>query len=274
MREFGLNNIGSICYLNSLIQALISCKIFNSEIMSSDSRDDSPMLKEFQHFLNHINSSVSKVETIEPILKEIIKSHEFFGHQQEDVVEGFDIILNLVGDNIASVFESIWDVNIFCSNCKLVVSNTTDTMRRITMERDYIPYVKKRGIDMFVSGHMSRFSNYKCSSTQCDRTDGIKVSRLIKPPNVMVVSFNKYHTKWISEPHKDQMDVVYGKHRTKIAKYKLMAVIHHRGSMISGHYTVTAIRDGFTFLFNDAKILNSEFSQNKNDYVLFYSRIT
>jgi uncharacterized UBP type Zn finger protein len=161
LRPFGLQNTGVICYFNSLIQGLVSCPAFTSAIKQY-ATSDNEVATSVVAFLNHVNATDSAVMTANPILQKIIKTHKFFGTQQEDASEGFDILLEKLGDDISKIFESKWRVDVYCYNCNALVSNTTDTMNRLIMERKYIA-LNDDGFAGYVSANMSQFDDYSCA---------------------------------------------------------------------------------------------------------------
>lgn len=269
MRPFGLQNTGVICYFNSLIQGLISCPEFVSAIKRHASSDNEVAVT-FAAFLDHAKNTTAPVITANPILQQIVKTHKFFGRQQEDASEGFDLLLEKLGDNISKVFESKWRVDVYCDTCNDLVSNTVDTMNRLIMERKYIT-LEHNGFTGYVSANMSQFDDYSCAKCGKKEVRGMKVTRLIEPPKIYAVSFNKFMSKWKDEDYPYEMDVVYGYKEKKKKTYRLAAVIRHYGGRGGGHYTATGVRGSKAFEFNDASASESKFAPCANDYILFYT---
>lgn len=266
VRSFGLQNTGSICYFNSLIQGLISCPIFISAIKRHVTSNNEVAVA-FAAFLDHIMSTDTPVITANPILQQIVNTHVFFGRQQEDASEGFDLLLEKLGDNISKVFESKWRVDVYCDTCNAFVSNATDTMNRLIMEQKYIA-LSDDGFEGYASAHMSQFDDYTCNTCKKKNVKGMKVSRLIAPPDIYVISFNKFLSKWKDEDYPYEMDVIYD--RTKKKTYRLAAIIKHYGGRDGGHYTAIGIRGPKAYAFNDAQCTETKFTQSENDYMLFY----
>ncbi len=262
---FGLQNTGVICYFNSLNQALISCPEFISAIKQHAT--DNSIAAEYNTFLPHVENGTAT--TVNPILQHIVASHEFFGRQQEDASEGFDLLLEKLGDNIAKACESKWRVDIYCDKCVAIVSNTTETMNRLIMERQYIA-LRGNKISDYMEAHMSQFSEYNCPKCQCKNVDGATAMRLMTPPKIYVVSFNKFMQKWADEKYPEEINIRYGPNMQSVKSYKLVAVVRHYGGMGGGHYDCIARRGEKTYQLNDSAVNEAPFEQTSNDYMLFY----
>lgn len=277
MKTFGLQNVGSICYFNSLIQALISCEPFISALLICKESENTQLITAFKNFLMEARGTgISKINiSALPILSELKRQYDSFGNGQEDVMEGFDALISLMGDDvIGKLFVSTWRMDIFCSACKKVVSINTEKMMRVIMVEDYIPFARTQSIGAFVGGHMSKFTDYNCPTCGAKRAEGINVYRLDIPPPILVISFNKFNGKWLADPVAEIMDVEYGIEVKRMAKYKIVAIIHHSGGRRSGHYTTTAVRGDKIYLFNDSKFIEMEsFKSSQNDYILIYTKI-
>ena len=264
MEPFGLQNSGSICYFNSLVQSLVSCRPF-VELMEEKGGDMTAAAAAFGGFL-----AAPKKTTAVPILDEVRRNHKFFGHQQEDVAEGFDLLLDKLGERAANLFTSEWMVDLYCDKCGALVSKTADKMCRISVERNFKPlYRDGHTIENFMSGHISSLSDYKCPKCAAAEFVGVKASRMVGAPEILAISFNKYLQKWPCE-YVAKMNVRYGRRREFVRKYKLAAVIHHFGGRHGGHYTASAVRGGKVYGFNDSSVSAAEFTSAPNDYMLLY----
>jgi ubiquitin C-terminal hydrolase len=265
MRPFGLKNTGVICYYNSLMQGLISCPAFISLFDEGPTTITAGIVK---HFLQYVKNSDDNIFTIEPILKSVSNGINF-GNGQEDASEGFDFFIDKSGPVIGEAFKSEWKTNIFCDNCESITGSGTDTMYRLIMEKTFAPLSLKRSpIEEYMSGHMSKLYDYKCCKCSV-KGSGTKVSRIVKTPDIYILSFNKFINKWlVNYPMKITITTFDGRE----SDYTISAVIHHYGSMSGGHYNTTVYRNGQVYLMDDTNYTPSEFKCTDNDYIVFYSR--
>jgi ubiquitin C-terminal hydrolase len=274
---FGLVNNGASCWFNSLVQALISVPEF-IEIVSDVSylMQDGSLLAEFGKFLRA--AGMRPIENVSPILRVLSDSVGNFGRRQEDAHEGFHLLLDKMGSPmVEKIFESLWRVDLYCDSCKALVSRPDDfeKMIQVIMERDFI-LVEPDGdaFERFLSGHMTFLEGYKCP--KCETVGkAMRIARLVKPPCVLVISFNKYMGKWMNPAYGLHIDVKYMPRPkvTEVAGYELRAVIRHYGSMYGGHYNATGMRAAEPIGFDDAVVdMSSGWKPVVEDYMLFYAR--
>lgn len=269
---FGLLNSGAICYINSLTQSLISCAPVVEAIKKCDPKK-SEAVKIFQELIKSDKQGRPLgVKNVAGMVALLAARHKHFGMGQEDASEGFDLLLDIMGPTFEQAFTSHWLVNIYCDGCRTLVSSpTTDIMNRIIMERHYEPLLADKGVDEYVSGHVTQVSHYRCPKCKKDKVPAMKVSRMIKPPQVLIISFNKFMNKWHDEEHRTTMTIRYGKHQEHKKCYRLAAVVEHHGGRRGGHYVARARRPGGTYLFNDSRVAPSTLLPGRpNDYILFY----
>ena len=270
MQHFGLQNTGSICYFNSLVQGLISCSSFVKRV---EEKGETSVAKTMSAFLLSSKNKDVKILTIVPILQQVALGHKFFGHQQEDASEGFDLLIDKLGPSIESLFTSKWRVDVYCDVCKNMVSTTTDTMNRLIMEKSFIPlYDDHDPFEAYMSANMSEFDDYKCATCKTKNVRGMKVARLMDPPDVYIVSFNKFMAKW-GVAYPEVVDVRYGFKYDKIAKYRVVAVIRHFGGRRGGHYNATVNRAAGVYKVDDTSVALESFEATNDDYILIFERI-
>lgn len=258
--RFGLMNNGATCWFNALIQALISSPDFVAAIQQSNETDG--LRATFREFLNSVTTPVANVKPVLDGLLAKAGSGIMMG-RQDDAIAGFDFLVDALGDEIKNVFKSRWRVDIFCGKCRKLVSNTIDDMYRLTVEQKFETLEGKTNeLQEFIAGHMSQFNGYKCPA--CNETViGAKVTRLVEPPKVLVISYNKYMEKWKSGPRLAAI-------KTRGREYRLQAIVQHYGTMGGGHYRAAAARDGVVYTFDDTSVTPGGFATTLEDYVLIY----
>jgi ubiquitin C-terminal hydrolase len=270
MRAFGLTNTGSICYFNSLVQGLLSCPLFVNKFKNNCDSDVAIMITTFLQSLENNNAAVL---TVVPILKQLANGHVFFGNQQEDVTEGFDLLIDKMGPAIELAFVSKWRVDIYCDACKQMVSSSTDVMNRLIMEQSFIPLCGEGDqFAAYMSANMSEFNDYRCGTCKAPGVRGMRVARLMEPPSIYIISFNKFMGKW-GVKYPEEVRVTYGFKQADVAIYRLVAVIRHFGSMGGGHYNATVMREDGVYSVDDTKIVKMPFIASDNDYVLMFIRV-
>lgn len=269
---FGLVNVGSICWFNSLVQSMLSAPEFVNALSRDSSPNNDPMVVEFKKIL----ASRERTRNASPILARMIQAGVTVGFRQEDVSEGFLSMIDKIPADVSAVFESHWTMSLYCHSCKLIVSkcDVPDKATQVIMERDFIP-VEKSGNPMaqFLSANMSFHEDYKCP--KCGgREPKMRISQLTKPASVLVVSFNKFYEKWAGPDYSEDMEVSYMPEPKirKTASYRLVAVIRHHGSAGGGHYNVIAARHGGLVAFDDtSSSQQAAWEPGNDDYMLFYA---
>lgn len=274
---YGLINIGAICWFNSLIQSLMSVPRFIDTVRAeSECMRDNIVLAEFGRFLRTIEQPRA-VRDASPILGSLISLVGDFGRRQEDAHEGFHLLLDKMSPKVEKIFESLWRVDLYCDLCKNIVSrpDNLEKMIQVIMERNFIPVnVSGDPFEQFLSGHMTFLEGYKCPKCLLVGK-AMRIARLAMPPDVLVVSFNKYMGKWASPQYGANITVNYmtSPKTTRVAKYELMAVIRHMGNMHGGHYNATGIRSTSHIVFDDTVVaLKEGWEPCIDDYMLFYIR--
>jgi ubiquitin C-terminal hydrolase len=266
MRPFGLKNTGSICYFNSLIQGLVSCPAFIPLFKGPVTTITAGVI---HNFLQTVEKSEDNIFTIEPILKEVADGLNF-GNGQEDASEGFDLFIDKAGPVIETAFKSEWKTNIYCGNCNSITGSGKDSMNRLIMEKSFIPLAVERDpIEEYMSGHMSQIDEYKCGKCGV-KGPGMKVSRIVTPPDIYILSFNKFMDKWMADYPETAIVKLMD---SSFVRYRVSAVIRHYGSMSGGHYNATVARDTGVFVVDDTNYTPAEFNNTDNDYIVIYSRV-
>jgi ubiquitin C-terminal hydrolase len=285
---FGLVNVGAICWFNSLIQALMSVPQFIS-LIKEEARDSSnAIVVAFDQFIAQTERSSSDTHNVSSILVALTKTLADFGSRQEDAHEGFHLLIDRMSGEIQKLFESAWCVDLYCDQCKAIVSSheRCETMIQVIMERDFIPV----GADgdpfvQYMSGHMTPVVDYKCPRCVASASSGrniagkaMRIARLLKPADILVVSFNKYTEKWQGPAYPEEMSVshmIARQHAANgpgAARYVLVAAIRHMGNMHGGHYNAVCRRNGRSVMFDDAGVGPGAWKACPEDYMLIYAR--
>lgn len=290
---FGLVNVGAICWFNSLIQAIMSVprvvSLIDKKLGTVEQTND--VYNAFGRFIEETQRVSHKIHNASSILVALIPLVKNFGHAQEDAQEGFHLLLDAMPKEVSQLFESSWCVDLYCDSCRAIVSTHTkeETMSLVIMERDFIPLsLSGDPFVQFMSGHMMPVLGYKCPKcSKCSRdvtsmSKTMRIVRLVKPANVLVVSFNKYMSKWQGPGYSSSIDVEYkngGRLREVegcvpggIANYELVAVIRHMGNMHGGHYNALCRRGTSIVALDDANVAEAVWKPCPEDYMLFYAR--
>lgn len=224
VRPFGIKNIGSSCYANAVVQALISCRSIDF------------------NFLN---------------IEQLIKEFGFIG--QQDAMEFMLAFIDKY--KIDSLFESKWNIGLYCRKCSTIVTKFTDSMIVIGVEKKICVFNNVKNIANYLIMNLTSLTDYKCPKCGCSKF--CKVSKISHLPKILAIYFLKYNGKW--NPHQyDSVMNLYGH------KYELRSVVHHSGNNGGGHYTCSAVRDDGTYLFDDEKFVKMSMVCGENDYILFY----
>ena len=203
---FALNNTGTLCYLNSLIQALASCPSFVKKVL--DNEDEFELAKDklgvklLELFNRHLKQSPNiiynkiKVDSTEAILRDLQSARKAGGHAdslgintQEDVFEGMKLMIESLGEILTSPntkqvsheFQDIFSVRykliIRCSACgskRNVDADLCPSDITINMSESN-PLLQKNlttreQIEQYILLHMQYPDDYKCEKCSVKNT--------------------------------------------------------------------------------------------------------
>jgi len=112
----GLENTGTLCHINSILQALLSVKLFSKTMKFIKSKD--PFIAEFASFIKKV--SVCKSNYLDSSFQKfLIKETNLEEKQQQDAAESLRKILDglFKGEkNIKRLFTVTWEVKNACSS--------------------------------------------------------------------------------------------------------------------------------------------------------------
>jgi uncharacterized UBP type Zn finger protein len=278
---FSLNNNSSLCYLNSLIQSLVSCTIFNEYILKNQEKfikEQNRLVISFikiisDNIVNRNSNKYSNENII--ILQELIRikrkeneNFQFFG--QQDVSECLAFIIESMNDTgILRLFYHKYKCDILCQDCKKIKSIQDDISYQFEMSMDMNLSLLSKNIRIMISPLI----DYKCDN--CNENKNIyKINRLMYIPPILIINLNKYFNKQIFEFTKNLTF-----HNDEINKkyiYKLVSVIEHMGNQYSGHYISKSIKMDIDekqekiYLCNDHMYSESNLNPTIGSYLLFY----
>ena len=237
----GFYNNGSLCWMNSLLQALLSCEIFYSTV-KKETNLDTNTLKELHNMIKS-NSRESYSSTILEALGKDLKESQPKNYEiicsgaQQSASEGFILLLDCIKSlEIKKLFYSKFD------NGMLQPYHTLFDIKRLS-EVGLIDYLKYDIIDT---------------------EDKKLVRKLTHAPYILVFIFNKYNQKIIIEMPKTF-------NLTPSIKYILKSDILHSGSLGGGHYVARGYRNDKCYMFNDTSVHEIEdMTPSANTYMMFY----
>lgn len=275
---FGLVNNGSTCWFNSLIQVMLSLPNFIHVVRRCAAEDPVkyPVMTALGKFLSVAETAPGQFTDASSILTELMRACPGFGGRQEDAAEGLILMLDKMHPDVSRLFEATYQIDIYCDICRDVVgASKNETMVVIPMERDFTT-VDTSGdpFEQYVSGHMIRINDWKCpkcSNVAGDGRAAMRIARLVKPPEILVVSFNKYDGKWGGVAYGQNIGLGY-RAGMGCALYSLTGAIRHFGGRDSGHYNAMCRRPSGVWLFDDTSAQKSAFQPGDVDYMLIYNQ--
>lgn len=254
---FGLQNNSALCYLNSLIQSLISCPSFNYYLLSSKLNnkivDEYLQLYKRQQLPDNLEYIKPGMDDAFNILRELNaarrKSNVSFNlslNAQEDVHEGLLLLLDSIGGNIEKKFQVRYKSEIFCKKCKNITTpgNSENYIEppELVIDLSEEDITSKEHMEQLIKRNIQVPKDYKCEKCGAINTDNarniIHVYSLVKLSEILVIIFKKY-TKKKNIFFPEYLDF---KTMTGELKYRLVAQIEHSGNTHGGHYQCKCLR--------------------------------
>jgi uncharacterized UBP type Zn finger protein len=275
---FGLNNTGSICWFNSLLQMLLGLPALNRTILECETELSSNKLaKEYIKLLKATTGGSTGQQTdtagaSATILEAFIlrarqlKIRVNMGAGQECADEGFVTFIELLKcKQVDRVFSNVYELIIDCTGCKRQVSTVRDEAFRIQLFTQ-VPLETKDLFCTFLRVHPSEVDYYRCdcgsTMTKFFRTEKLKMLR-----EIVVIVFNKFITKevrWFPQ------QLTFKSREGPNLEYELVSKIEHAGTRMSGHYWAHSLRNGKWLCFNDSSVSAGSPYPSANTFLVAY----
>lgn len=235
-----LDNPGiSVCYFNSMIQALMSCTSFNIKLME---QNNSAMIQEYLRLCMEFDDPKTKairIDSAKKLLDLVItarigNSINLRPGEQEDMHEGMVIFLELLGDRISSLFKIKHRITITCPGCNASHQNINTAFEcGIIIDG---PKTKKEMEDMIL-GQRESLNDYRCE--KCSHMGVERKTTISRLSDIIVVILNKSRPgiKYFSP----QLSF-YSEPLARTLEYSVVAQVEHMGDTRGGHYRVLAKR--------------------------------
>lgn len=276
----GLRNSGVTCWLNSLIQALLSSTIFCSTL-SNTRNDESSTHEQFKLLIEMERSGndISNISTV--ILRALVadltrhrkKINMEFG--QQSCSEGLILLLEMLGDSeINKRFNHVQRNTIRCLETDKVVSSvrSVNNIFYIFDEESLL----KLGLRTFLLNHSTVMGKEYIPDDHQSGNTYERYYTLCRTPEIIIIALNRYMTDGkgyknrntqiklpdeFTIPHKKSGEIIYN---------KIAEIDHFGGSTSGGHYVVRAKRNNESYLFNDEQVTPQCLGTSPNTYLTFY----
>lgn len=279
---FKLQNIGVICWCNSLIQALLSCSALNATLL--ENRADftgNAFAEEYILLLTCVLPNTPECPKINPddysgasakIMMQFVQRLKYRGiyrsfNSQECADEALVMFFDTFGSKkVDNLFQNSYETIIICKKCKHVLRAPRDNNVQLEM---FTQIALKDATDFqkYIHVHSSIIDEYKCEECGEVSRNVMRIEKLKMLREVIVLVFNKYYDKmliWFPE------ELVFPATSGKTLKYKIVAQVEHTGNRFGGHYYANVLR-GDIYRANDTSVskLNG-FQPTPETYMVFY----
>jgi ubiquitin C-terminal hydrolase len=264
---FTLKNNGVLCYLNSLVQSLVSCPSVNEWIMSHKSTfttDNNRLGLSLIELLDRNPAPDSdskfvatKSENAISILSRLIDARKNSSAnlrmgRQEDIHEGLVLLLDSIGYKIERNFEVRYKCQIHCRKCKFErpagpdpnYEQPPELMIDLSEENPMIQNLleSKEDIESYIRRNVQISPDYRCEKCGAKNTyDPIKketepnvwqIYNLARVSEVIILLFKKYGAKK-KKYFPPSLDFPS---KGGTLHYEIVSQVEHYGNMSGGHY--------------------------------------
>ncbi|XP_074595691.1 ubiquitin carboxyl-terminal hydrolase 2-like isoform X1 [Brevipalpus obovatus] len=300
----GLSNLGNTCYMNSILQSLYSTEIFREYLAKSDRGTLNMALRRLFEEINDSNNHTVNPSSFRNSFTRV--QSKFRGYEQQDAQEFFQYLINALHDEVNLARSSstprtyrspkssseAWDQYKSLENSSLVdmmAGLLSSTVTCSICGNSSICYDPFWGLSLPLPVGVRETNAEKCLKeftaleelsrdelAKCERcnkpTKSTKRLAIEKAPPVLVLHLKRFS----NEGYKLVLPKVIASERifTKSKCYTLNSIVlHHGGSIRSGHYTSYGRHGSKWYHFNDERVseLKNFIPEDVEDaYILFY----
>lgn len=235
---FGLSNDnGVLCYVNAVVQTLVSCSAFNKWfILHYEANKNDPLWQALRTFICRQNDKnqpelpvLSALRFQQALVAKLSGSrNRLEATSQEDFQEGLLLLLDSLSHNVDWLFHIHYQQEVTCIKCghTEVRDQPPDCMVSITTKVE-IPDDMRKAIsdyDEFVDGHRCG----KCSAINTATQNIVKTTKkLVNTSEILIIYYLKYGQKTVEHFPADLTIKIGNENR----HYQIVAQIEHSGEV-------------------------------------------
>lgn len=294
----GLENPQFFCYMNSSLQCLFSIQPFADYFAEQRYINQGTGKKLLARILGDISRALfhESHSSFRPSSLWSFISTKFPSGRQHDLPEFLLYLLDIIDKELLTDFKpkikDVWEQyklkhsqaicymsgmtcsRVTCCKCKNV-SDTYEPFTYLFLETE--PTVEKALL--YFTKEETISAEYLCE--KCNRRTDIKKHMfIVHPPEYLILQIKRF--QYLPYPKKLSYNVRFGMNLSledcsmESARYELISVAEHSGSMKSGHYIAYGKRNNRWYLFDDSDCSEASVSEvlKAQAYLLVYQRIS
>lgn len=272
-KQIGLLNVNNTCYVNSVLQSLLSMDKFTQFVKCLNT--DSPLIDNFINIINYVDekskNNKDKFNIVKPasFLESLYKESYFTKGTQEDAHELLLFLLDYIheksktrrGDSIVkSLFHGTVNSRMLCECGK--VTNNNDDFVYISISSD------SKTIDKGVTKYINNMEKIKSSCAKCElMTEKVRTQQFKTIPEYLIIQVMRFNNDLTKK--EDSIDV-----DTTIMndEYTLSGIIFHSGTLSRGHYYYGKPHDNTFIIIDDNIMMNVPTLNGENVYLAIYKK--
>lgn len=301
----GAINRGVVCHFNSLIQSLLSCTSITNYLLSYENKyinSGGKCEEKKEAFMKFIEVLKMQIDTdtkfldTRSLLSTLTKCSQSFGSGQEDINEGFLLLLDAMDDELSGYFRHVYKVSTYCSTCENIVC-AKNHKHQLCISIPPLQMIEKalpngRTVKYLSNGHTSEMignvnniegkdplnryikqtkvsTDRKCP--KCSNQTCVDIYQLDQLSDILVLLFKKYTMKNCMNFPPIMTFKARKNGRDEIRYYKMVAQMEHTGGRMGGHYYATCLRKEGYVTINDTHISpNPDPEPTPYTYMVFY----
>lgn len=258
-----LNNFGSTCYINSVLQIFLNNKNFMKYLNT----------KEYN--INYLLHSLKLIDNNETLRLFLIRFQEKLGNKlvvnnQNDAYETYTLLLDIFEkEDEESVLFFIGKQKkilkcLKCNNKREVKTNFTSfnlyiSDKNINLQTSFLETLSKEVLD-----------GIECEYCKTKEKTEVK-NKIVKWPQNLVFIINRYSLDGKINESFDYTKFIELSIDGKIIKYSLYGIVNHYGMSNSGHYTFIKLESNSYIEIDDSNVKNTQNYKSNNNYMLIYN---
>lgn len=288
---FGLNNTGSICWFNSILQSLFSLSCFNQKMLELGSKGafaNNELAKQYVKALREIPNAGPETSLQDKFSKisanvllgfgiELQKHNKTLDiRSQEGAMNGLCLFIEMINnEEINNIIFNKYIKTIDCEFCnKQDVSKEVDLSPIISIYRNS-QVINDESFTDYIKRRTSNVCDFRCENCGKTMKNALRFERIRRLSEIIVVAFAytadfpKYFPETMSFLNIDG----------NMMRYEAISQIEHSGiydintHVSSGHYYAKCkrgVNKENCYLFNDLSVSKCDLNLSRNTHIVFY----